>query len=41
MTSVLFFLVVVLILGVLGVFATELGADSRDGIGDTHAPRGL
>ncbi len=41
MTSVVVFLLIVLLLGVLGGLADRLGVDSRDDIGDTHAPRAM
>jgi len=41
MTSLVVFLFIILLLGGLGAFADRLGVDTRDDIGDTHAPRVL
>jgi hypothetical protein len=41
MTSLVIFVLIILALGVLGGLADRLGVDSRDDIGDTHAPRVL
>ena len=38
MSILLLVLLVVVFLAALGIFADEWGVDSRDGIGDTHAP---
>ena len=39
MAAILFFAVVILILAALGALSNALGADSREGIEDTHTDR--